>query len=296
MPSSIGVETSSWMDSAMPWAEAVVLGTVQGIAEFLPISSSGHLAVCQVLFNQYGSPGKNESANDLAMNVALHLGTLVSILIVYRRDVLSLLAKPRLCAMVVLATIPAAVVGLTLKKRIEASMQQPVVVALCWYVTAAMLTLGQRWGRETSDTDHMTFSQALTVGLFQAVALLPGISRSGSTITGGLVSGLRRESAAKFSFLIAIPAIGGAAVLEGKDLVFAALKLASGSQTSETAALESLHFGPMLLGAVVAGIVGWFALTALLQLLNRGKLHWFAIYCTVIATATLIWQFSIARS
>jgi undecaprenyl-diphosphatase len=275
---------------ASEWVEAVVLGVVQGIGEFLPISSSGHVVVVQQLF-QGGKPTSNaETAHDKAMNVILHFGTLLSILFVYRKDLLTLLLKPRLVAFIVLATIPAAVVGLGFGDQLEPMFSEPLVVAVGWLVTAGFLLGSRRIGSEKRTVDEMRWFDALLVGVFQAIAIIPGISRSGSTISGGLLSGMRRDAAARFSFFIAIPAIGGAALVEGKDLILEALKVLSG-RASNGQTLDSLRLGPMLLGMVISAVVGYFALTLLLRMLYGGRLHYFAIYCIVVSILTMLWRF-----
>jgi undecaprenyl-diphosphatase len=143
-------------------------------------------------------------------------------------------------------------------------------------VTALLLTAGQRLGRQTGTIDLLRPAGALGIGVFQAVAILPGISRSGSTIAGGLIVGLRRESAATFSFLLAIPAICGAAVLLGIDLL-------EGSRGGQAVSV-------LLLGAIVSFGVGLVALQWLIRVIARGKLHWFACYCAVVGVATIAWQ------
>lgn len=249
---------------------AIWLGVVQGIAEFLPISSSGHLILFEALLADSESPRHN-----LGLNVALHVGTLFSILVVYRRDVRAVLQNPRLCGLIVLATIPVFIVGLVFQDRFEQAFQTPVVAAIGWFLTAALLLLVEKTGHRTDGRplEEIDAKQALIIGLFQAIAPVPGVSRAGTTIAGGLFCGLHREAAAGFSFLLAIPVIAGAAFLT----------LAKGGII-----VRSDHLLPLVVGMVTSFLVGLVALRLLLRVLSRGWLHWFAYYCIAIAVATLV--------
>ncbi|MCA8983569.1 MAG: undecaprenyl-diphosphate phosphatase [Planctomycetaceae bacterium] len=255
------------------WIQVLILGIVQGIAEFLPISSSGHLVILNALLGGEA----NSAEENLAMNVALHLGTLASILFVYRHELPAMLRNRRLLLAVVLATIPVVVVGLTLKQTFEVAFSTPAVAASGLLVTACFLFLCE-WlerDRDQNDMASPTLRQALAIGLFQALALVPGISRSGSTIAGAVMVGVPRELAAKFSFLIAIPAIGGATVLHLRDAFKAS------SQT---------EMDPLLLvGAVVSCLVGILALEGLLKIVRKKRLRWFAFYCLLASGATWLW-------
>jgi undecaprenyl-diphosphatase len=255
--------------------EAIVLGVVQGITEFLPISSSGHLVIVGELIRQVKGTPPDPEAN-LQLNIALHAGTLLSILWVYRADVIRLPRRPWLCLAIVVATIPAAVVGLSAKDAIETAFSTPLVAGACLWITAALLIAGQRGERGDRDLENLSQGRALAVGAFQAVALLPGVSRAGSTIAGGLLVGLKRDAAAAFSFLIAIPAIGGATVLMLRDA------LETGGTRTDPRIL--------LAGAATAALVGVLSLRALIRLVVARKLHWFAWYCALVGTATVVWQ------
>jgi undecaprenyl-diphosphatase len=255
--------------------EVIILGVVQGISEFLPISSSGHLVIVDELMRQIS--GRSVSAEgSLQMNIALHVGTLLSILVVYRTDLLKLLWQPRLCGAIVLATLPVVVVGFTLKDHIEHAFQTPLAAGCGLLATAGFLLAGQRFERNSFPLENFPLRCALAVGLFQAIAIMPGISRSGSTIAGGLLSGLRRDAATTFSFFIAIPAISGAAVLMAKDL----LKADAGAESPAA----------LLIGAIVAFLVGIVALRTLLRIISQRRLHWFAYYCLTVAVLTISWQ------
>jgi undecaprenyl-diphosphatase len=222
------------------------------------------------------------------MNIALHVGTLFSIAVVYRAELKGMWKRPRLCLLIVLATIPAAAVGLTLKPLLEEAFASPLVVGCGWVVTAGLLLAGQRLQRDEQTLDTMRTSAAVLIGMFQAVALIPGISRSGSTIAGGLIAGLKRETAAAFSFLIAIPAIAGAAVVECAP----AIRALCGSTPSATAVASAYEIGPLLVGGATSFVVGLFALRWLIGVVAQRRLHWFAYYCLALGVATVVWQLS----
>jgi undecaprenyl-diphosphatase len=198
----------------MDYLQTVILGVVQGITEFLPISSDGHLLVIGELLNRMFGRVAGTGDENLLLTVALHIGTLAAILIVYWADLWKLLRNFKLCLLIVLATIPAAVVGLALKNRIEETFESPTMAALGWLATAVFLWIGQRYERAGRTFEQVSWSDALLVGCFQATALLPGVSRSGTTIASGMLGGLKRDAATSFSFLIAIPAIAGAIVVK----------------------------------------------------------------------------------
>lgn len=257
----------------------LILAIIQGIAEFLPISSSGHLVIGnEILKRLQGGTIPDEG---MTLNIALHLGTLGSIWVVYFRRLMQIVAEAdyRLCLSIVIASVPAGIVGVGFKDQLESLFSSPAMAGFGLLVTAALLIIGQRLqsGKFTERT--MPWPIALIVGCFQAVAILPGISRSGSTISGGLLSGMQRESAATFSFLIAIPAIGGAAFIES-------LKWLKHGESASTA----LPPPTLLMGIVVSFLVGIVALKLLIQLISKQKLHWFGYYCLCAGTAVLVWQ------
>ncbi len=215
------------------------------------------------------------------MNVALHVGTLLSILWVYREDLWVMRQRPKLVLAIVLATLPLVAIGLSpVKDLMKHGFDTPLISGCGLLVTAGLLASAHLWQSNTRTLEEMTLCRAGLIGLFQAVALFPGISRSGSTISGGLLLGLRREAAASFSFFIAIPAIAGAGVLMLKDV------LTEPSITSS----PGYGWGPMLLGALVSFAVGLLALRWLLRLISQRRLHWFACYCAAVGTLTILWQ------
>ncbi len=262
------------MDST--YLEAILLGILQGVAEFLPISSSGHLVIGGAVLREFTGRVVKPDEN-LQMNIALHAGTLLSILVYYRRDVLRLFTRPRMCGLLVLSTLPLVVLGLTVKNEIEGVFETPLYAGVGLLVTAALLLWTTTFDKERDGLENVTAWQAFAVGLFQMVAIMPGVSRSGSTIAGGLGVGLDRNAATTYSFLIAIPAISGAVVLCVKDVV-----------TSSAATAPPV--APLLVGAVVSFVVGWASLGMLVRVVARGQLHWFAAYCATVGTATILWQ------
>lgn len=253
-----------------------VLAILQGVSEFLPISSDGHLVIGKTLLGQIWTGVLSEQGG-IQLEVALHFGTLGSILVVFWNDLWSLRRDRRLCLLVVVASIPAGLIGLTFKHQLEALFQSSLVAGCGLIVTAAFLLIGQLATSERYSERNLPFWAAFVVGCFQAVAILPGISRSGSTISAGLLVGMQRTSAATFSFLMAVVAIGGAVVLEAKDLVFDGEPLAYPA-------------GTLALGIAISFVVGIVALKVLMRVLKGRQLHWFAYYCLAVGTATIAWQ------
>jgi undecaprenyl-diphosphatase len=241
---------------------AAFWGLIQGLTEFLPISSSGHLVLVPALF------GMEEP--DLATSALLHLGTLAAVIWYYRSDLRKLTrvrtdAEARLILkLLVVGTIPAAVIGLTLRRPIEIVFDDPRVVAGAEIVTGLILVLGLLLPAGLRRLAAGRIPDALAVGIAQAFALIPGISRSGMTITAGMAQGFERIEAARYAFLLAVPSIAGAGFLEGLDL------LAEGG------------FEPgLLVGVAVAAVSGYAAIVGLLGILTRVGMAPFAVYCIV---------------
>jgi undecaprenyl-diphosphatase len=214
------------------------------------------------------------SEENLELNVALHFGTLLSILVVYRRDVIPALLQPRLVLAVILATLPVVVTGLALKDFFEEANESPLMAGCGLLVTSALLFLTPRIDSGTRSLSQIGWRQALVVGLFQAVAPLPGVSRSGSTIVGALLTGMRRDAAANFSFYIAVPVLLGATVLMLNDLI------------EEDSARPPLDL--ILIGSAVAFVVGIVALKSLLRIVAARKLVWFGWYVLLLGIGTIV--------
>ncbi len=251
--------------------QAMVLGALQGATEFLPVSSSAHLVLVPWLLGWH--------ANDLFFGVAVHVGTLLAVLYYFRDDVLSMLSAwwgtirrrriddgpGRLAWLVIVGTIPAGIAGVLLEDWFEAMFSTPRLVSILLLVTGLILTLAEALARRAARISEVhSVADALIIGLAQAVAIAPGISRSGATISAGLARGLPRPEAARFSFLLAIPVIAAGGLLEVAKVV---LDGDSGS----------LALGAI--GALVAAVVGYAAIGGLMRYLRRQSLMHFAYYC-----------------
>lgn len=250
--------------------EIVVLGLLQGLTEFIPISSSGHLIIAHELFGT--------AQNSLVFDVALHVGTLLALMVFFRRDILNLLTNVfkgnkngRLARLLIMATIPAAAAGFLLEDLIDRSMRRIEVVAVTLALVAVVMLLAGRWAKNHKRTEVST-ANGVTIGLAQAVALVPGVSRSGATITAGIFCGLDRVTAARFSFLLAIPIIAGTA---------AGVFLKNGNVISGNSS-------DLLLGAATAFISGLLAIKFLMNYLAKHSLAVFAWYRLGLAAVVLL--------
>jgi len=257
--------------------EILLLAVVQGIAEFLPISSSGHVVVGAALFDQLGHPIDEK----LTVNIALHLGTLAAILVFYWERIQRLLGRDRrVIPLLLVGTLPAVAVGLLkvspLGPSLEAALESPLLAGLMFPVTGLMLIWAAHRPEGNGSYAEASYGTALVVGLLQAFAVLPGISRSGATIAGGLGRRLRRDEAAAFSFLLAIPAIAGGGALETAEL------LRDGPGPID----PTLLIG----GAALSFLVGLGALWWLVRWLERGRLEDFAWYLFPLGAIVLAWQ------
>jgi undecaprenyl-diphosphatase len=260
--------------------EAILLGIVQGFTEFLPISSSAHLILMPWMFGWQGT-----LVDSLNFDVALHAGTLLAILAYFWRDWLNLFRKffvglgdgtwksgeGRFVWFIVLATIPAGVLGLKFEHIVEEYFRNPMLIVISLAVISVLMWAVDRFSAKRADIDRMTLGHALFIGCAQAVALVPGVSRSGITIVAGLMAGYTRESAARFSFLLSTPVIGGAAVLK-----LAKLHLAPG---------EAL---PFLLGTAFSAVVGYLSIKFLLAYLNKHSLNLFVGYRLALAAVVVL--------
>ncbi len=258
----------------MEWLSVLILAVIQGITEFLPISSDGHLAIGEELCEHLLGV---TFTNKLGLTIVLHAGTFLAVLAFYWNRVWRLLgADVRVLGLLILATIPAAVSGLLLKKFATGWLEDPLLTGWLLLVNGALLIWASHRPLGTLVYQELTWKQALVIGLFQAAAPLPGISRSGSTIAAGLWLGLRREDAATFSFLLSLPAVGGAVFLELVEM----------ARTGNA----GLPWPILTMGAVVSCVVGIFALRWLITWLQRGKLQYFALWCVPIGVAVIVWQ------
>jgi len=268
--------------------DAFILGLIQGLTEFLPVSSSGHLAIFQSILNV------PEAGATFA--ILLHLATLISVMVVYYRDVVELIREffgmifdlfrgkfnirspyRRLLILLIIATIPTVIMGLLFSEWFDTLMANLLIVGCMLLITCGLMFLIDRFPSGNKDEKNATVWDALTVGIVQSVALLPGLSRSGSTITAGRARRFDKNFAIKFSFLMSIPAILGAVLLEGY-------------KTIKDGGL-AFDLMPMLIGFVTAAVVGIFAIKFLIKLLNKKKFYLFGIYCAVAGVAAIVLHF-----
>jgi undecaprenyl-diphosphatase len=259
--------------------QALILGAVQGLTEFLPVSSSGHLVLFQRLF------GLKEGV--LVFDIAVHLSTLLAVIAVFWKDILGIFKKPlgKLTWLIVVGTIPAVVFGLAFKHFIERLFETGKTLGLEFIATGVILWLAEAIVSKNKKLEETSASDAICIGTAQAVAILPAVSRSGLTIAGALFRGLNREFAAKFSFLLSIPAILGAAVLDIPD----ATKMLKSSGTIGVSLL------PLILGMAAALVFGWIAIRWMLRVLSKGSLRGFAVYVFSIGLLVLLEQIFIGR-
>ncbi|SYZ73652.1 Undecaprenyl-diphosphatase [Candidatus Zixiibacteriota bacterium] len=254
----------------MSYLNAIILGIVQGLTEFLPVSSSGHLVLAEHFLNAK-MPGVD-------FELVLHMGTLLSVLIYFRKQIFGLIKALYSPAMIeerkmilylILGTIPAGLAGFFLKDIFEEAFSSPVATSIFMLITGVILlsTAVVKAGER-----KITWGRSLLIGVGQAVAIFPGISRSGTTISTGLFLRVKPIIAAEYSFLLSIPAILGAIVLKSREI----------------ASLNTVLMGPYLIGAIVSFIFGLMAVYLLLDIIRRGKFKYFGIYCLVMGAVALI--------
>jgi undecaprenyl-diphosphatase len=267
---------------------AITLGIIQGLTEFLPISSSGHLVIFQHLF------GMEEP--ELFFDICVHIGTLVAVIIYFWKDLWSIItalskrAVPfllrkasfkdtykdpdiKLAVLIVIGTVPTVIIGLLLKK-ISDQLFSSLIIVGCMLIITGIFLWSTRWiKKQSKGINRFSVKDSVIIGIIQGLAIAPGISRSGSTIAVGLFLGLSRETAAKYSFLLSIPAIIGAMVLILKDL--------TGGAVVQTNAV--------VLGGVTSCIVGYCSLKFLVFIVKKGQMHLFAPYCWLVGSLAIIW-------
>ncbi len=254
--------------SELTYGWAAFLGFLQGITEFLPVSSSGHLALAEHL-------GSDTGPEDIAFDILLHLATVLVVCAAFWKDFVRYWQEQRLViAYLVVASVPTAIAGAFFMDEFKALRESPIAVCAALLVTAAALVVADRTEGRNQPAVAMGWFGALCVGLCQALAITPGISRSGLTLTGGLVNGLRRTDALAFSFLLMVPAVLGAAGLQ---------------VVKHTDEVKNILTGPALTGAAVAAVSGYFALKVLMGMVRGRRLKWFALYCAVISISGLVW-------
>ena len=249
--------------------EAIIIGLVQGLTEFLPISSSGHLVILQKLL-KIDLPGN-------LVEVSTHLGTLLSIILIYKNDIYDLISSFKssktkdYILLVVIATIPSVVFVLIAKSFILTIFESSRSVSFALIFTGIILFISH-YGNHT--IKKLNISKGMIIGIFQALAILPGISRSGMTISIALLLGIKNVEAAKFSFMLAIPAIFGAAILTLVE--------------TDLNEIDDLIF-PLIVAAFIAFLSGYYALKFLIKILNNGKFYYFSIYCIFLGIISLMY-------
>ena len=272
--------------------QAIVLGIVQGLTEFIPVSSTAHLVFAARLVNLYGGVDKTLQAEQTTATIAvIQLGTLLAVLIYFARDIINILraftsdhlallrgrttpGEPKLSRdawlgwLVIIGSLPVGIVGLYLKKLIEGPFTKNLwVIATMMIVVGVLMTIAELVGKRSRDMNQLGIGDALAVGSAQVLALIPGSSRSGSTIMGGLFAGLNRETAARFSFLLSIPAIAASGLLELKE---ATEKLPAGS------------YGSLAVATIVSGVVGYASIWFLLRYLRTHSTGVFIVYRVIV--------------
>ena len=259
----------------MPVWQSIVLGILQGLAEFLPVSSSGHLVLFQNIFGIDGG--------ELVFDTLLHAGTLIAVCIVLWKDIVGIIKRPiqKVTLMLILATIPAVLAALFLEDFITEAFSGAYLGwgFLATALVLALLSLVKNKNEDDASLNTVNAKQAGIMGVFQAVAILPGISRSGFTISGGLFSGVSREKAARFSFLMSIPAILGSLVFNIKDII------------DMDAASAGFSFGTAAIGMVAAAVAGVVALKWMFNIIKKGKLWAFSIYVGLLGILVVLDQF-----
>lgn len=274
----------------MTYFEAIILGLVQGLAEFLPISSSGHLALLQQWFDI-------DENKVLLFAVLLHVGTLISVCIVYWRDIWKLIVElcltikdlctgkglrleerpiRKLGVMIIIATIPTAVIGLLFNDLFNKLYTSVLPIGIGLIITGFLLVFAERIGSSNRGIEKMNYRNALFIGTVQGIAICPGISRSGSTLFGSLICNLDRKFAVKFVFLISIPSILGSAIIETPDAI--------------AAGVEMSQIGPILVGMAVAAISGLIAINTMIKIVSDKKLSYFSYYVWALGAAVVIYS------
>ena len=255
---------------------AILLGTIQGLTEFLPVSSSGHLAIAQHFIQDFSQPG-------VFFDIVVHLGTLLAVLMYFWKEILFLLngLSPsrsgrdgrRLIVLLVIGTIPAVIAALTIGDWVEESFESLLAVGIALCITGCLLLVTPRFASGRRQLSEVSPLDAVIIGAFQSVALFPGISRSGSTIIAGLMRGIDRHDSARFSFLLSIPAIIGATVFNFRDAM-------------SLPAEDHLAYG---LAFLTAFVVGYVAIHLVVRLLASHRFHLFGYYCLLLGGCLLVY-------
>lgn len=260
--------------------EAFVLGLIQGLTEFLPVSSSGHLFIAKELFGI--------ETENMAFEVIVHTATVLSTIIVFRKPIWDLLkglfkfqynAQTKYICMILVSMVPVFIVGVFFKDQVESIFSSGLlIVGLALVVTAMLLFISDRISRRRIAPDKpVGFRDAIIIGVAQAIAVIPGLSRSGATISTGLLCGVKKEEVAQFSFLMVLVPVLGEAFLE----------LVGGDFSSASSGIGAL---PMIVGFLSAFVAGLFACKVMIALVKKASLKWFSLYCAIVGLACIIWN------
>ncbi|MCK4507036.1 MAG: undecaprenyl-diphosphatase UppP [Desulfuromonadales bacterium] len=260
----------------MTFLDAILLGILQGATEFLPVSSSGHLVLAQHLLGDFEQSG-------VLFDVLLHVGSMVAVFLYFRRDLIGLISslwrrdeaavqQRFMVKLLIAGSVPTAIIGLLFKDFFIGLFERPALVCVMLLVTGSLLWFAERLRKREQSRKEMSFMDAIVVGTVQGCAIIPGISRAGSTIAALLLRGVDGETAARFSFLLALPAVFGAALLSVKDL--------------DAVATDAIL--PYIAGTIAALITGLFCIHLLMGIIKRRRLHWFAFYCWFVGGVGLV--------
>jgi undecaprenyl-diphosphatase len=263
----------------MEWFEALILGIIQGLTEYLPVSSSGHLAIGANLFGLSGE-------ENLTFTVAVHVATVLSTIVILWKEIVWLFTDlfkfkwnegTKYIFNIIISMIPVGIVGLFFKDKVEAIFGSGLlVVGICLMITASLLAFSY-WAKPRQ-RENISPLHAFIIGIAQALAVLPGLSRSGSTIATGLLLGNKKERLAQFSFLMVIPPILGEALLDVKDM----------AEMGVSQAMAGLPTVSLIVGFIAAFVCGCLACKWMINIVKKGKLIWFALYCAIVGAATII--------
>ncbi len=263
----------------MEWFEALILGIIQGLTEYLPVSSSGHLAIGANLFGLSGE-------ENLTFTIAVHVATVLSTCVILWREIVWLFNDlfkfkwnegTKYIVNIIISMIPVAIVGFFFKDKVEAIFGSGLlVVGICLMVTAALLAFSY-WAKPRQ-RENISPLHAFIIGIAQALAVLPGLSRSGSTIATGILLGNKKERLAQFSFLMVIPPILGEALLDVKDI----------AEVGVSQAMAGISTLSLAIGFLAAFVCGCLACKWMINIVKKGKLIWFALYCAIVGAATII--------
>lgn len=257
----------------MVWWQAMVLGLVQGLTEFLPVSSSGHLILTRELM------GLNDGSSFLLFDVMAHVGTLVAVVIVLYKPILDLFKKPyKNLLMLIAATVPAVIVGFTCKDLIEQYFSTAKYLCFFFAFTAVIMLVSEIVAKHNKSPKELGWGGAAAMGLMQGLGVLPGVSRSGSTIFGGTVAGTDSKKIASFSFLMSLPVIGGSLLLSIIDV-------------AQAGTIANLDWFGMFVGAVTAFASGYIAIRVMLKLIAKANYKWFSLYLGIVAILTFSFYF-----